>query len=319
LQVVALAGGIGASKLLVGLNHAMEPRDLSIIVNTGDDIVMHGLAISPDLDIVTYSLAGVINPETGWGFRDETFHAHEQLAAFGRPAWFHLGDRDLATHIHRTAMLREGASLSAVAESIRSSLGVKARILPMSDQPVPTMIETDQGLLHFQEYLVQRRAEPRVRKIIFDGIERAQPAPGVIDALERADAIILCPSNPLISIGPTLAVGGIREALRKRRGDVVAVCPIIGGKSLKGPSDRMLLQLGFEASCVGVARMYQDICGTFVIDSVDAPEGRQIEALGMRVVACPTVMRTFEDKCRLAEEVLQIHESGRVQSAQESR
>jgi LPPG:FO 2-phospho-L-lactate transferase len=319
LQVVALAGGIGASKLLVGLNHAMEPRDLSIIVNTGDDIVMHGLAISPDLDIVTYSLAGVINPETGWGFRDETFHAHEQLAAFGRPAWFHLGDRDLATHIHRTAMLREGASLSAVAESIRSSLGVKARILPMSDQPVPTMIETDQGLLHFQEYLVQRRAEPRVRKIIFDGIERAQPAPGVIDALERADAIILCPSNPLISIGPILAVGGIREALRKRRGDVVAVCPIIGGKSLKGPSDRMLLQLGFEASCVGVARMYQDICGTFVIDSVDAPEGRQIEALGMRVVACPTVMRTFEDKCRLAEEVLQIHESGRVQSAQESR
>jgi LPPG:FO 2-phospho-L-lactate transferase len=280
---------------------------------------MHGLAISPDLDIVTYSLAGVINPETGWGFRDETFHAHEQLAAFGRPAWFHLGDRDLATHIHRTAMLREGASLSAVAESIRSSLGVKARILPMSDQPVPTMIETDQGLLHFQEYLVQRRAEPRVRKIIFDGIERAQPAPGVIDALERADAIILCPSNPLISIGPILAVGGIREALRKRRGDVVAVCPIIGGKSLKGPSDRMLLQLGFEASCVGVARMYQDICGTFVIDSVDAPEGRQIEALGMRVVACPTVMRTFEDKCRLAEEVLQIHESGRVQSAQESR
>jgi LPPG:FO 2-phospho-L-lactate transferase len=229
LQVVALAGGIGASKLLVGLNHAMEPRDLSIVVNTGDDIVMHGLAISPDLDIVTYSLAGVINPETGWGFRDETFHAHERLAAFGRAAWFHLGDRDLATHIHRTAMLRGGASLSAVAESIRSSLGVQARILPMSNQPVPTMVDTDQGLLHFQEYLVQRRAEPSVRKIIFDGIERAQPAPGVIESIECADAIIVCPSNPLISIGPILAVGGIREALRKRRNDVVAVCPIVGG------------------------------------------------------------------------------------------
>jgi LPPG:FO 2-phospho-L-lactate transferase len=319
LQVVALAGGIGASKLLVGLNHAMEPRDLSIIVNTGDDIVMHGLAISPDLDIVTYSLAGVINPETGWGFRDETFHAHERLAAFGRPAWFHLGDRDLATHIHRTAMLREGASLSAVAESIRSSLGVKARILPMSDQPVPTMVDTDQGLLHFQEYLVQRRAESVVRKVIFDGIERAQPAPGVIESIERADAIIVCPSNPLISIGPILAVRGIREALRKRRNDVVAVCPIVGGKSLKGPSDRMLLQLGFEASCVGVARIYQDICGTFVIDSVDAPDGPRIEALGMCLVACQTVMRTFEDKCRLAEDVLQLCHSGQAKSARESR
>jgi len=304
MEIVALAGGIGASKLLVGLNRAMDPRELTIIVNTGDDIVLHGLAISPDLDIVTYSLAGLVNPETGWGFRDETFRAHDQLAAYGRPAWFHLGDRDLATHIHRTAILRGGATLSAAAESIRLALGVQARILPMSDQPVPTMIDTEQGRLNFQEYLVQKRAEPVVRKITFDGIERALPGPGVLESLERAAVIVICPSNPLISIGPILAVPGVREALRKRRQDVVAVCPIVGGKSLKGPSDRMLAQLGFDVSASGVARMYQDICATFLIDSVDAGERSAVEALGMTAVVCSTVMQTLEDKERLAVETL---------------
>jgi len=304
VKIVALAGGIGASKLLVGLIRAMDPRELTIIVNTGDDIVLHGLAISPDLDIVTYSLAGMVNPETGWGFREETFHAHDQLAAYGRPAWFHLGDRDLATHIHRTAMLLEGATLSEAAESIRLALGVQAKILPMSDQPVPTMIDTEQGRLNFQEYLVQKRAEPVVRKISFDGIERALPAPGVLESLERAEVIVICPSNPLISIGPILAVPGMREALRKRREDVVAVCPIVGGKSLKGPSDRMLAQLGFEVSASGVARMYQDICATFLIDTVDAGERPAVEALGMKAVVCSTVMHTLEDKERLAGEAL---------------
>ena len=305
MKIVALAGGIGASKLLVGLIRAMDPRELTIIVNTGDDIVLHGLAISPDLDIVTYSLAGMVNPETGWGFREETFHAHDQLAAYGRPAWFHLGDRDLATHIHRTAMLREGATLSEAAESIRLALGVQAKILPMSDQPVPTMIDTEQGRLNFQEYMVQKRAEPVVLEINFAGIERAMPAPGVLESLERAAVIVICPSNPLISIGPILAVPGVREALRKRRKDVVAVCPIVGGKSLKGPSDRMLAQLGFDVSASGVARMYQDICATFLIDSVDAGERPAVEALGMKAVVCSTVMHTLEDKERLAGAVLQ--------------
>src|SRR5258707_632224 len=187
LKITALAGGVGASKLLLGFYKEMDPAELTIIVNTGDDIVLHGLAISPDLDIVTYSLAGMVNPETGWGFRDETFRAHDQLAAYGRPAWFHLGDRDLATHIHRTAMLREGATLSEAAESIRLALGVQAKILPMSDQPVPTMIDTEQGRLNFQEYLVQRRSEPVVREIIFDGIERALPAPGVLESLRSEE------------------------------------------------------------------------------------------------------------------------------------
>jgi LPPG:FO 2-phospho-L-lactate transferase len=256
------------------------------------------------LDIVTYSLAGVVNPETGWGFRDETFQALDQLALYKRPAWFHLGDRDLATHIHRTAMLRDGAALSDAAESIRRAFGVEARILPMCDQPVPTMIDTTEGRLHFQQYLVEMRAQPVVRGISFEGIERALPAPGVLESLERAEVIVICPSNPLISIGPILAVPGVREALRRRRKDVVAVCPIVGGKSLKGPSDRMLAQLGYDVSASGVARMYQDICATFLIDSVDAGERPAVEALGMKAVVCPTVMRTPEDKERLANDVL---------------
>lgn len=305
MEIVALAGGIGASKLLLGLSRAMDPRELTVIVNTGDDIVLHGLSISPDLDIVTYTLAGVANPETGWGFRDETFRARDQLAAYGRPGWFNLGDRDLATHIHRTAMLRAGASLSEVADSIRQALGVPSKILPMSDQPVPTMIESDAGRLHFQEYLIERRAEPIVASIAFDGIERARPAPGALEALERASTIVICPSNPLISIGPILAVPGMREALQKRRKDVVAVCPIVGGKSLKGPSDKMLAQLGFDVSACGVARMYQDFCATFVIDPVDSAYSSSIESLGMEVVIHQTVMRTLEDKERLARSILQ--------------
>lgn len=309
MKIAALAGGIGASKLLLGLYRVMDPGELTAIVNTGDDIVLHGLSISPDLDIVTYTLAGLVNSETGWGFCDESFRAHEQLALYGHPAWFHLGDRDLATHIHRTQMLRDGKPLSEIAESIRQALKVSAKILPMADQLVPTMIETDEGRLHFQEYLVKRRAEPRVRSISFEGIGRAQPAPGVLDALHSAAAIVICPSNPLISIGPILAVPGIREALRLRRSKVLAVCPIVGGKSLKGPSDRMLADLGFDVSPLGVARMYQDICGTMVIDPIDNPFTPSIESLGINVIVQPTVMRTIEDKESLAREVVEFARS----------
>lgn len=309
MEIVALAGGVGASKFLLGLSRIMDPRELTIVVNTGDDIVLHGLAISPDLDIVTYTLAGAVNSETGWGFTDETFHALEQLARFGGPSWFHLGDRDLATHIHRTAMMRSGATLSEAAESIRQALGVEANILPMCDQPVPTMIETPEGRLNFQEYLVQRRGEPVVLGISFERIEQARPARAVLESLEDAAAIVICPSNPLISIGPILAVPGIRDALRKRRKNVVAICPIVGGKSLKGPSDRMLAQLGFDVSASGVARMYQDFCATFVIDPVDAGETQTIESLDMKVVIRNTVMSTMEDKQQLARDVLELFES----------
>jgi LPPG:FO 2-phospho-L-lactate transferase len=306
MSITALAGGVGASKLLLGLYEVADPARLTALVNTGDDITLHGLKISPDLDIVTYTLAGVIDPAKGWGFRGETFHTLKRLAVFGRVNWFNLGDRDLATHIHRTAMLADGKSLSDAAESIRNGLGVKSRILPMSDQAVPTIIESDEGALHFQEYLVKRRAEPIVRGIRFDGVESASPAPGVLEAIRDADRIVICPSNPLISIGPILAVRGIREALRARRKDVVAVCPIVGGKSLKGPSDKMLAQLGYESSASGVAKLYADFTGTFVVDPADESQVDAIRTLDMRVAVVPTVMKSRADKRKLARALLRL-------------
>lgn len=305
-KIAALAGGVGASKLLLGLYQEMDPAGLTVIVNTGDDIVLHGLRISPDLDIVTYTLAGVVDSAKGWGLRRETFHALEHLAGFGSEKWFNLGDRDLATHIHRTALLGQGRPLSEAAEAIRLALGVKSRILPMSDQAVPTIIETGEGALHFQEYLVKRRAEPVVLGIRFDGAARARPAPGVLEAIRDAERIVICPSNPLISIGPILGVAGIREALRARKGDVVAVCPIVGGKSLKGPSDKMLAQLGHEASARGVAKLYADFTGTFVIDPADKSHAKEIGALGMEVAVMPTVMKAVTQKRKLARALLEM-------------
>jgi LPPG:FO 2-phospho-L-lactate transferase len=305
-KITALAGGVGASKLLLGLYDTMDPRDLTVIVNTGDDITLHGLKISPDLDIVTYTLAGIVDEAKGWGYRGETFHALKRLAVFGRGSWFNLGDRDLATHIHRTAMLQEGRSLSDTAETIRLAVGVKARILPMSNQAVPTMIATDEGELHFQEYLVKRRAEPVVRGIRFDDTDNAGPAEGVPEAIRVADRILICPSNPLISIGPILAVRGIREALRARKNSVVAVCPIVGGKSLKGPSDKMLAELGYEPSALGVARLYADFTGTFVIDPADKTQTASIRQLGMNVEVIPTVMTTRTQKRKLARSLLAL-------------
>ena len=305
--ITALAGGVGASKLLLGLHDVMDPRELTVIVNTGDDIVLHGLKISPDLDIVTYTLAGIVDETKGWGYRGETFHALKRLAAFGRANWFNLGDRDFATHIHRSAMLAEGRSLSDVAEAIRLALGVKAQILPMCDQPVPTKIDTAEGELHFQEYLVKRRAQPVVRGIRFDGVDKGRPSRGVLEAIGDADCILICPSNPLISIGPILAVPGIREALRARKESVIAVCPIVGGKSLKGPSDKMLAELGHEPSAFGVAKLYAGFTGTFVVDPTDKTQAGAIRELGMKVVVVPTVMKTRTQKRKLARSLLALN------------
>jgi LPPG:FO 2-phospho-L-lactate transferase len=309
LKITALAGGVGASKLLLGLYEVMDPSLLTIIVNTGDDIVLHALKISPDLDIVTYTLAGVVDSAKGWGIRRETFHALKRLAGFGRANWFNLGDRDLATHIHRTAMLAGGKSLSEAADSIRTALGVKSSILPMSDDPIPTMIDSNEGPLHFQEYLVKRRTEPVVRGIRFAGAHSAQPAPGVLEAICDADRVIVCPSNPLISIGPILAVPGIREQLRTHKEKVFAVCPIVGGKSLKGPSDKMLAQLGHEPTSLSVAKLYADFTGTFVIDPADKTQDLAISALGMKVAILPTVMKTLAQKRKLARTLLYLSPS----------
>jgi LPPG:FO 2-phospho-L-lactate transferase len=304
LKITALAGGVGASKLLLGLYEEMDPADLTIIVNTGDDIVLHGLKISPDLDIVAYTLAGVVDSKKGWGLRAETFHALKHLAAYGRPNWFNLGDRDLATHIHRTAMLAEGKTLSQAADSIGIALGVKSRILPMSDSPIPTIIDSNEGPLHFQEYLVKRRTEPIVKGIRFAGVESAEPAPGVLEAIREANRILICPSNPLISIGPILSVPQIRDAVRAQREKVFAVCPIVGGKSLKGPSDKMLTQLGHDSTALGVAKLYADFTGTFIIDPADKSQSSAISALGMKVVILPSVMKSRAQKRKLARSLL---------------
>jgi LPPG:FO 2-phospho-L-lactate transferase len=303
-KITALAGGVGASKLLLGLYEVMDPRDLTVIVNTGDDITLHGLKISPDLDIVTYTLAGMVDEKKGWGFRGETFHMLKRLTVYGHPNWFHLGDRDLATHIHRTAMLAEGRTLSQAADSIRTALGVESRILPMSDEPVPTFIDSNEGPLHFQEYLVKRCTEPVVRGIRFAGVESARPAPGVLEAIATADRIIVCPSNPLISIGPILAVPGVRDQLCALKEKVFTVCPIVGGKSLKGPSDKMLAQLGHQPTALSVAKLYANFTGTFVIDPADKLQGAAISALGMKVAILPTVMKTRPHKRKLARALL---------------
>ena len=312
MRIAALAGGVGGSKLVLGLYRVMDPRDLTVIANTGDDVVMHGLRVSPDPDILIYTLADLVNPETGWGFHGESFRVAEGLAQYGRPTWFQLGDRDLATHIHRSAMLAGGATLSQGIESIRTALGVTARILPMSDQYVPTMLDTDEGRMHLQDYFVRRKCEPILRSIEFAGIADTRPAPGVIEAIEQADGIVITPSNPLISIGPILAVPGMRAALCRRRERVVAVCPLVGGKSLKGPSDRMMAQLGYDVSAAGVARLYQDFCSTMVIDDADKDQVAAFKALDMKPIVAPTVMRTLEDKQELARVLLGLFESKRA-------
>ncbi|HWQ03534.1 MAG TPA: 2-phospho-L-lactate transferase [Candidatus Nitrosotenuis sp.] len=316
MKITALAGGVGASKLLAGLVRVMDPAELTIVVNTGDDIELHGLRISPDLDIVTYTLAGAVNPETGWGLAGDTFRALDILQHYGGEDWFHLGDRDLATHIFRTALLRKGKTLSDAADAIRRAWGVAARILPMCEEFVPTMLDTNRGTMHFQEYLVKHRAVPVVRAIHFQGVERSTPARGVLEAIAEANSIIICPSNPLISIGPILAVPGIRDALRARRDQVIAVNPIVGGRSLKGPSDRMLEQLGHEVSAVAVARMYADFAGAMVVDIADACDRRKLESLKMRVHVCSTVMRDQDHKERLAADMLAF--AGAARSAKVS-
>ncbi|HVN08794.1 MAG TPA: 2-phospho-L-lactate transferase [Patescibacteria group bacterium] len=308
MKIAALAGGVGASKLLWGLTRAMDPRDLTIIVNTGDDIVLHGLYICPDLDIVTYTLAGSVNPETGWGLAGDSFHSLKALARYGRAQWFNLGDRDLATHIHRTALLAQGRSLTQVTDSIRRDWGVAATILPMSDHPVPTTIVSELGEQHFQEYLVQHRAEPSIVDIRFEGVEAARPAPGVLEALWEADGVLICPSNPLISIGPILGIPGVREALWERRNRCLAVSPLVDGKSLKGPSDKMLTECLVDATSCGVALLYEDIASVLVIDPADSPLCPDIMARGVRPALLPSVMRTDADKERLACGVLSLFE-----------
>ena len=278
----------------------MPREDITIIANTGDDIELFGLRICPDIDTVTYTLAGVINQDTGWGLKGDTFECLQWLVRYGETPWFNLGDRDFATHIVRTNQLRSGRSLSEVTDEIRRRLGVQSRILPMSDAYTPTRVVTDEGEMHFQEYFVGRKCEPRVRAVFFDNIDSARPAPGVVSAILDADAVIICPSNPIISIGPILAVPGIREAVGDTPATVAAITPIIGGKALKGPAADMLRDLGHQVSARGVAELYNDLLDVFVLDERDADAAREIQAPGMQVQNVDTIMQTLDDKQRLA-------------------
>jgi LPPG:FO 2-phospho-L-lactate transferase len=305
-MIAVLAGGVGAAKFLQGLVEVVEPHELIIIGNTGDDIDLHGLHISPDLDIVTYTLAGLHHAEQGWGIRGDTFHALEMLGRYGHPTWFNLGDFDLATHIHRSDRLRHGWPLSAITDEIRRALGVVPQILPMTDQCVESKIVTEDGLLHFQEYLVQRRSEPAVQGVIYEGIALARPAPGVCDALCKADGIIIPPSNPIVSIGTILAVPGVQQALAARRGRVVAVSPIVQGATLKGPADKLMVALGYEASALGVARYYGSLLDAFVLDTLDRLLEESVRQLDIGVRVLNTIMSGPAERHALAKAVVEM-------------
>lgn len=303
-SVVALAGGVGGAKLAEGLAGILAPNCLDVIVNTADDFTLWGLHISPDLDTVMYTLAGIANPGAGWGIAGDTFEALAMLGRLGEDPWFQVGDRDVATHIRRTAALASGRSLSAITGDMSTALGIEPSILPMTDSRVATMVETPNGMLSFQDYFVARRQKDDVIGVTFEGIDAASLTEQAGAAIDGAAVIVFCPSNPIVSIGPILGLPNGRERIAGSPAVRVAVSPIVGGRAIKGPADRMLATLGHESSATGVAALYRDLVDVFVIDTRDAHERGAIEALGMRVVVTDTVMGGRADRERLAHEML---------------
>jgi LPPG:FO 2-phospho-L-lactate transferase len=305
MKIVALAGGVGGAKLAHGLALALPPDNLIIVVNTGDDFDHLGLHICPDLDTVCYTLAGLANPLTGWGRANETTQMMENLARLGGPSWFNLGDQDLATHLERTRRMANGETLSAITRDFCTAWGIQQQVLPMTDDPAPTWVETEEdGWLPFQEYFVHRQCQPRVKGFQFKGVEQACPAPGVIDAIGNADVVIICPSNPWVSIGPILAITPVNERLREMKDRLVAVSPIVGGQAIKGPAAKMYQELGITPSALAVARHYHSIINGFVMDQIDRDQAEQVSRLGMQVLVVDTIMKTIEDRHRLAQDVL---------------
>ena len=305
-MIVMLAGGVGASKLILGFSRVLSSDQLTVIGNTGDDTELFGLRICPDLDTVLYTLCGKVNPETGWGIEKDSFHCLKALQELGGDGWFQLGDRDLATHIWRTSLLQQGHSLSKVTDLLCQAFEVNHKLFPMTDSFVPTYLVTDQGELHLQEYLVRERCRPVVKELRYLNIEKARPAPGVADAILKAEAVLLCPSNPFISIGPILAVPGLRELLIQTQAPVVAVTPIVNQRALKGPTAKMLSELGYAVSPTAIAGIYQDFLDVFVLDESDKELQEEIEALDLRVVTSRTVMNNTQEKTDLARRILEI-------------
>ena len=304
-MITALAGGVGAARFLTGLLEIVKEEDLSVIVNTGDDIEMFGLHISPDIDIVAYTLAGIVNEEKGWGIKGDTFQGLEMLKKLGLETWFGLGDKDFATHIFRTELLKEGFTLSQATDKICNALGVNVKLLPMTNDKFETRIKVEEGSIHFEEYFVKLGSKEKVLGVEFAGAANWKPSPKVIDSIMDADTVIICPSNPIVSIGTILSVDGIRDALRKTSGRVVGISPIVNGAPIKGPADKLLRVLGCEVSAFGVAKLYADFLDIFVIDNIDGAEKSRIESLGVQVKVTNTIMRTLENKIQLAKVVLE--------------
>ena len=301
MKVTLLAGGTGGTKLAHGFA-MLEDVELAVIANVGDDTEMHGLHVSPDIDALLYTLAGLIDAERGWGVRGDTHNAHAMLERLGAPTWFTLGDADLATNVERTRRLREGERLTDATAAMAAALGIRARILPASDERYRTRLETDEGVLDFQDYFVRRRQEPEVRAVRFDG--DARPTAEILRAVEGAELVVIGPSNPFVSIAPTLELAGVREALLATAAPKVAVSPIIGGRALKGPADRMLASMGHQPSALGVARLYAGLVDRFVLDEADAALAPDVETLGMRAEVLATVMAADADRRALAEALI---------------
>lgn len=308
MHVLAIAGGVGGAKLALGLSRLLTASQLTIVVNTGDDETFHGLHVSPDLDTVMYTLAGMANPETGWGIAGESFRTLGALERLGADTWFRLGDLDFATHVRRTEMLKSGLTLSQATRVLSSALDIRHHIVPMSDDRLRTIAVTQQGDLAFQEYFVRRHCEPRITGVCFAGTATAQPSPDFRVALATSTAIVYCPSNPLVSIGPVLALRGVRDAIQSFAGPKIAVSPIVGGQALRGPAAKMMAELNEEVSCVGVARRYVGTCDAMVIDTVDGIHAPAIEALGMRASVTNTIMNTGTDKETLARHIVDLIE-----------
>jgi LPPG:FO 2-phospho-L-lactate transferase len=302
MRVAALAGGVGGAKLADGLARVLTPGDLTVIVNTGDDFTHFGLKICPDLDTVCYTLAGIANRETGWGRTDESFHALESITRLGGPDWFHLGDRDLGLHLERTRRLSAGDRLSQITSDFCQAWGVRTKVLPMSDDPVVTRVYTEEGELGFQEYFVYYRCQPVVKGFRFLGCDEARPAPGVLEAIDAAEVVIFCPSNPWVSIDPILSVPGVRQAIQSK--PVIAVSPIISGQTVKGPAAKMFAELGIEPSALAVCQHYPELLTGFVIDEEDRKLAQNVEWVGVKVFVTHTIMRTDEERQSLGEKVL---------------
>ncbi len=303
-MITVLTGGTGGAKFVDGLRQVVPPHELSLIVNTGDDLIWWGLYMSPDLDSITYVLAGLLSKERGWGVKGDTFYCLQAMGQLGQPIWFHVGDRDLAVHLLRSKLMNEGKTLSQATAEIANSLGVTAQIFPMSDSRVETRVGTPNGELSFEEYFVQRWYQDPVESVRFDGIEKAQPAPGVINAIKMADVVLLAPSNPITSIGPILAVPGIRDALRETRAKIAAVSPIVGGAAVAGPAGTLMQAQGLPVSIAGVAEAYHDFLDLLVVDSSDASTAEDLNKKGFHVRCTNTIMKSAQDKADLASAVI---------------